>query len=532
MIVGRELLCRFVMMVCLFLGSCVKLSAQQERIDSMKSLLPHKTEAERITILYGLAYEYVDFNDSLGVVYGKQAFDCARRFGDSLGMVKAGRIRATAFRRLEELDSAIAQAMTILSIAKRNDYNKEVKQLLRGMALAYTYKATYDSGLYYNLELLRVTEQTHDSIERSMAFTNIGLIHYKLANFEKALHYYNQAVVAAHRRLPVNRFHIANTFLNMSLCYSHRKDFFKAREFLKKGVDYYGSEGSAVFEMESLQVTGLYYFAKGDLDSAEVYYRRSYSVARKLGNKRFQLIVLTGLVDIYLTRGQLPLAIEHLSEAESAMRGMALKVELAEMYLRFRSYSKRAGDTKGLIFYQKKYIQVNDSIHSEASKNNLMKIESEYLERTNNAKITEQEQLLALQDEVIERQNMLNVLVGIMAVLLLMLLYVLYRSNRQRRLVSRFLEQKVRERTRALELSYAQLRQTADAKDALMAKTMRTTRQHLVTLSGLCVVGLREKKRPVTEQCLRQLSSKVDYILLALEKIANTKLNHKVQYGL
>ena len=68
----------------------------------------------------------------------------------------------------------------------------EYKKILNGLAVAYTFKAEYDKALEYNFQSLVVREAEGDKAEISITLNNIGLVYFKLHNYEGALKYYNQ----------------------------------------------------------------------------------------------------------------------------------------------------------------------------------------------------------------------------------------------------------------------------------------------------------------------------------------------------
>lgn len=520
----RKISYRYLKIITLILAWCMSGEAQQKKIDSLKLLIPGKPDSVRTKIFYELAYEYVDLNDSLGGLYGARSFECARQIGDSLGMVKAARIRATAFRRLEKMDSAIALALSMLPVAKRNGWGTEVKQLLRGLAISYAYTAKYDLSIKCNFDLLRTTEQDTDSSERTYAFSNIGLTYYMLRHFETALKYYYQALkgkVFLERQNQLTR-----VYLNTSLCYSHIGDFSKADQFLRMG--FYNSQlpGQGILAVEGLQAYGVFHLFKQNLDSAEIYILRSYSLTKELGNKRFLLNNLSVLTNIYLQKNQMSLAMKYLSEAESIMKTVPLDRESIGLYYRLFSFYKKTTDKKKLVLYQEKYIKLHDDVLSKTLVNSLMKIESEYLERGNKGKIDEQEQLLVLQDQVIKRINAFNILVIVMTVLLALLLYVLYRSNIEKKLANQLLEQWVRERTVTLEQSYLLFKQSSSMKDARLTKTLRAVKQHMATLRGLCNVGLRNGNESPTGNHFQQLATATTDVFLTLDNIPDVKAEY------
>jgi tetratricopeptide (TPR) repeat protein len=508
-------------MLILLLAAYGIATAQQQKIDSLKSLLPGKTDLERADIFYELAYEYADSNYAVASEYSRQSLQFAKKTGDSLRIVKAGRIKATVFRRLEEIDSAIALGLEILPVASRNQYRNEVKKILRGVALAYTYKANYDFGLRYNFELLKATEQDNDSVEMCVALNNIGLIYFKLSNQKKALQYYQRVVNV---KLPLDKYpYITNTFFNMSLCYLELEDFYSADEFIKKAFDSCQPACPPLYRLEGLQARGAFYFLNANLDSAEAYYLRSYSLARELDNRRFQLISLFHLADIYLHKNEISLAIKHLLEAESIMQKSPFGHELINLYSRFFFLYKKTGNKKKMVFYQEKYIALKDSIYNKTLTNNLMKIESDYLERANKTRITVQEEFLKLKDQVIWRQKALNILISVITVLLITLIYILYRSNRQRRSANRLLEMKVKERTAALEWSNLALKQSFERSDTIIGRMFIDIRTSTSTIKQLCSLVVKNEHDMESRKCLMKISTAVQEVSLTLNRISEVQ---------
>ena len=88
--------------ICLFVEV-----AKGQNVDSLMLLLQSKPSLELSDKFYELAYEYVDVDYQLGLKYATIAFKGAKDGGDSLRMVKAGKIISLAFENLGKMDSAI-----------------------------------------------------------------------------------------------------------------------------------------------------------------------------------------------------------------------------------------------------------------------------------------------------------------------------------------------------------------------------------------------------------------------------------------
>ena len=124
----------------------------------MKSSLNEENDSLTCDILYQIAYEYIDKDNQLGLQYAKQALNAAKEYGDSLRIVKAGRIKSLAFRRLGEFDSSMTLSMEVLEIARRQGYKSELKNILNALALVHTHSANYDKALNYYFQSLEIDD--------------------------------------------------------------------------------------------------------------------------------------------------------------------------------------------------------------------------------------------------------------------------------------------------------------------------------------------------------------------------------------
>src|SRR5690606_36871633 len=110
--------------------------------------------------------------------------------GDSLGLVKASRAVGNIYYKKSDLEAAIQHYKPVLGVARRNQYIDQLKFLLNGLALAYTYQANYDNALDYHFQslVIRVAEGNPRVI--SITYNNNGLVYYKLRDFQQALDYF------------------------------------------------------------------------------------------------------------------------------------------------------------------------------------------------------------------------------------------------------------------------------------------------------------------------------------------------------
>jgi len=281
--------------------------AKGQKIDSLKSLLNEKSGLERCDILYQIAYEYVDFDNALGLQYATEAFKVAREYDDSLRIVKAGRIKSLAFRRLGKIDSALILSIEILPMAKRNNYIDELKHILNGLAALYAVKAFYDKALKCHLESLELREKYGNKFEVSVTLNNIGFVYYKMKDYDKALSYYKQSLKLKTETHDNSSLDLL--LLNISLCYAHKNNFPKARSFVDQALSLCKEKKCSDSSLPNIYYNlGVISFGLKDYSDAKTQFSKSFILSKKQDNKRLQLDNIVYLSQIYVQRNQLVLA--------------------------------------------------------------------------------------------------------------------------------------------------------------------------------------------------------------------------------
>src|SRR5688572_353536 len=213
---------------------------QSQRIDSLESLLSCKAVDEeilidqKIDVLYDLAYHYGNTDNKKGLRYGNEGLLLARQFGDSLRIVKAGRIKSYIYRRIAEMDSSLILSLEMLSIARRNNYSIELKSILNGLAYASILMASYDKALVYLFESLEMRNKDGDKFEISVALHNIGFVYYKIGHADKALTYYEKALDLKNQI--DNKFDLDVLFVNIGLCYAYKNMCAAATKYIDRGL--------------------------------------------------------------------------------------------------------------------------------------------------------------------------------------------------------------------------------------------------------------------------------------------------------
>lgn len=458
--------------------------ASGQNPDSLRTILSKQIGSDRRLTLFELAYYYTDRDNLLALEYINEASRVSQELGDSLMIVKTGRLKSLLYRRIDMMDSSLVLSETILPIAERNKYEQECKKILTGLALAYTFTSNYDKALAAYLRLMHWTDLNDNLAEASIIFNNIGLVYYKLNNFEKALLYFEKSLRL--KREVKDSFDLDVLYVNISSCYAFMKDHQKAVEFSELALSTCEPECSKMLIARIEYSNALVLYQMRKFKESELRFRKSYDLAQETNNVRHQIDVLDRLFQIYHDTGDISSAKKFAPDAQLHVSKGSFYVEgVIELCGHLSRIFQKTGEFEKMMQYQSRYIQLKDSVFNADLITNLMDAESEILERENNSKLESQERILELSAIIIGRQRALNMVAGVIGILLIALVILLIQIVMQKKRANLLLEQKVKERTIELELNHNMLLKSVQDRNHEIQRLSNDIRSSLATIKGL-----------------------------------------------
>ena len=518
--------------------------AQTQKIDSLKNLLASTSGIEKADVYYHLAFEsIVAGNNERGLEYADQSYGIAQDNSDSLRIVRAGRLKGSALRRLERLNEAVAVYTEAVDIGRRNNFNDELKILLNSLAVTYTIIGEYDKALNLYHASLEIREKSGDLVEMSIAINNIGLVYFKIKNYEKAIEFYNRALELKEEAKTTEG--LETLLINLGLCYNQLNRFSDAQEYINRGLTVCGSGCIPQVLIEGEFGLGVSSYGQKFYTSALKYFLSSLKRSEEDNNKRFQAENLVYIGRIFAALNRYNDSKEYLAKAERIAVSTGFNQPLIDTYREFANVFIKENNFEKAASYQYKYIHLKDSIYSERLIENIAKVQTEFAERENIKTI-------ASKEVVIRQQRDLNIAIAIIAILALLLILVLQRSNRVSKQVNaqlseaketiqqqnklleiknKDLDREVEKKTADLERVNISLKQVNDELDNFIYKTSHDIRGPLASLKGMCNVALMDVQDPIALDYLRKLDATAERLnsiltrLLIINQINNSKLS-------
>jgi tetratricopeptide (TPR) repeat protein len=176
--------------LCLVFGAN---SACAQNIDSLKALLADAKGRERVDVLFELSSNLSKKDQVMGLHYGLEAYLLSHQLCDSFRLLHTGRVTGKALRTLGKMDSAIHIYEVILPISEKISLDDERIEILNAYALALTFNAQYDKALNYHFQSLNIGSVHNDTLSLITSLHNIGLVYYKLEDYQTALSYFKKS---------------------------------------------------------------------------------------------------------------------------------------------------------------------------------------------------------------------------------------------------------------------------------------------------------------------------------------------------
>ncbi len=528
-------------------------SQDGKKTDSLKARLTNSTAAEKLNILNDLfkAYNQVDYQIAFN--YAMEFDNLAKKMGDSVKIVEGGRKMAYSLMDLGKNDEAIKILIEILKIAERNkeqypELKKQIKFILNNAGIAYNYLGNYDKALEYHYKSLLIREEEGDKKSIGTALNNLGMVFYDLKDPNKAIEYYIRAIqIKIELR---DNSDLDRIFINLGICYNQLGDFKLATKQFDEGFNVCKENCSDNVKREGLLGLGIAHLGTKNLEKAENCFLQSLEISKKQHNSIYQINNYHQLSLLESSRGNDEKALAYLEEELVLAEGSDFVEPLIQLYDQFAKIYSKEHNYEKMAYYLNKYTQLKDSIYSDELIKNLAKVQTNYAERENIKTIYEQDQVLQLKQQLIERQRNQYIFIVAITLLVLGLATVLLVANRKQQRVSaelsmakvkiqdqnqllaaqnKQLDKRVKDKTADLSKTNLMLTQVNSELDNFLYKTSHDIRGPLMTLQGLCNLGLIESKDQKVTEILGKLgvqSEKMANILSRLTAVG--KVNQSV----
>jgi tetratricopeptide (TPR) repeat protein len=348
--------------------------------------------------------------------FAHKASELYKQLGQPLESARYLNDAAIAAYNIDLYEVSLKNYKAILEILLEIGDSENIPSVLVNMAQVYEKTGMFDSAIYYNNQVIGLSQMPGFETELSAAYANLGLVYKKMGDFEKALEKYKSAYEISVAQNDPNL--MADDLNNIAALYSHWENYELARDYLEQARDIYEKSGKKdgvevamsniafILQKEGkydsaltmfrdalaiaekmkrpgsvaikLSNIGTLFYELGNYDSAIYYQTNALTIFQNLGHKEALCKTIQNLGDIHLAKNELDLAKKYFDEAHLLAEEIRSKTILEKVYQGKTELQVKLGNPGKALEYHKKYVAVKDSIFTVESREKLAEMEARY----------------------------------------------------------------------------------------------------------------------------------------------------------
>jgi tetratricopeptide (TPR) repeat protein len=360
-------------------------SGQNKELDSLKLVLKN---AKHDTVKCNALVEMINrendinvwtkYNDQLTQIAGSHLKDSVAEGKEMTNVYKkhfAGAINNTGYIYNSKGDVSgslkfFLQSLSLLEQIRNVDGSiadkKGVALALNSIGTIYHSRGDIPKALEYYSKSLKLQEESGDKLGAAYTLNNLGVISHHLGDTAKALEYYLKCFIM--REEIGDKKGMASSLNNIGSIYQGQMNYKKAMDCYERCLKIQEEIKDKKGMCTSLLNLGTFYHAHQDLDKALECYEKATGIAEEIGDKISNAFCLRNVGAVYLQKNDLSRATRLLSQSLSASKEIG-RVELISGAAKLLAEAyKKKGDHKSALNTFELYIQMRDSLNSEATR--------------------------------------------------------------------------------------------------------------------------------------------------------------------
>lgn len=401
--------------------------AQKQNTDSLLNVIDNSTDT---TKLYAIkSYLGVSFytNPQKCKEYQPIALEIALKHNDKHSVAFVYNNMGITYAIESELDSAEKYFKLAVDTEKQTKDQKNLDNYLPNYAYVFKIKGNYDEAIKIYFEALKIAEKQKDDKAIGLGYYNIADLHFLKKDYENSLHYFQQAKTAYEKT--DKKVKVGEIYSAFGSIYEVIDSLDKALEMYKKAEIIYEQE-NATFQKPLLYHNIAYvYLRMKNYDQVIPNAKKSIELFDAINSKDAKLDPLLDLVEAYLGLNDLNEAKTYFKQASEMFKNnnnldlkrkyydSAIKLaESQEDYKNAYNYSVLLASTKDTLFnieQERTILELTTKYETEKKERENLQLKTENLE--------------------VQKRNRTILFISFSIFVILVLIFILYRSIQQKK---------------------------------------------------------------------------------------------------
>ncbi len=359
---------------------CISVSGQDQKIaDSLLYIYEHKpplADSDKQQIFHDISFHHNDVAKKL--FFAEKLIELGSASTNSSLLYSGNFLKGNALRLKGDLEEALAAYLISIKYAQELKNLENIGEGFLAIGDVYSVNGNHKNSVYYYNRAIEILRNQSDSVTLATALLNAGDEYFNANELDTALRYFQES-----------------------------GQIFD----LKK---------SAVGKAYNLGNVGLVYAKLGDNSLAESNITKSIEAFEKLGNLYPVSVYLTYMSDIYLQKGNDPMALSYASRSLALAKQYQLKDQISAANLKISKLYEEFGDYRKSFSYYKEHISYRDSVNNIKSVQQMADLRTDF-------EVSQKQTEVDLLNQQKKNQQIILAAAIISSILILLLAIGLYR---------------------------------------------------------------------------------------------------------
>jgi len=301
------------------------------------------------------------------LITAREALVLAEKEGDLRGKAAALLNIGLCEYYLTRLSPAIESCQKALESFTALGDKLGVMESLNALGMSFQNMGRYERAMDYYTRSLEEARRSGNRLHEAVTLTNIGEICLDLGEVKESVDYF----LRAYETVPDDDEPtlIANVLLDIGSAFHRMENWPLAREFTEKAMDIARTNMNLHVEGRSWHLLGLISIATGRAELAEEQYLKALAVCERIKNERERASVLLDLGAIYVSKGEVDLALSRYRVALASAEATSAKSLINLSYERLSEAYELLGDYKLALDYYKRFARYqHEALNEDASR--------------------------------------------------------------------------------------------------------------------------------------------------------------------
>ncbi len=419
-----------------------------QNVDSLISILPKLKGKEKVTTLADIGYYLSSNQIDKAIVYGNMSVAEALKVGDSSLVASAINDLSLSYYYKGNFDSSIYLAEKAYGMRLRLNETRNAGASISKAAIGYYEKGFYDIALQKNIIAADLFHKAGSVLEAAKLENNIGTIYERNNQLDKAMEMYARSAIGALKGKDYEGYVSARS--NYAIILRKTRKGTEALKIYMSLLDTCKQFCREEWLSQVYQQIGVVERDLGHNEKGLEFYLKAKEVYDRIGSMSGSSIINVNIGNTYADLKQFAKAEEFLTLGLKQSKEIKSWLWQKNAYFGLYDMERLRNNYEKANEYLEMYQQVNDSLYSERTREQLVELQTKYDVSDKENTILNQKVQLSESELAISKRNVqLSVLIGILVLVVLLAVFISQRNKIKRKEAEAAFQNKVQyERTR------------------------------------------------------------------------------------